>query len=74
MRVPHLLAVATIRGRRLFHSRAWDCVATIRGWLLFEGGHYSRAASIQRNMVVSNIFMVAVIISDAHNRFHGSST
>ena len=36
MRVPRLLAAATIRGRRLFRSRASDCAATIRGRRLFE--------------------------------------
>ena len=45
--VPRLLAATTIRGRRLFRSRTSDCVATI-----FEGGHYSRAASVQRNTVL----------------------
>ena len=34
--VPRLLAMATIWERRLFCSRASDCVATIRGWRLFE--------------------------------------
>ena len=38
MRVLHLLAVATIQERRFFHSRALDCVATIQGMPLFEGG------------------------------------
>ena len=33
-------------GWRVFHSRALDCVATIRGWPLFKGGHYSRVATI----------------------------
>ena len=42
VRVPRLLAEATIRGRRLFRSRASDCAATIRGRLLFEGGVYSK--------------------------------
>ena len=53
VRMPRMPATATIRGRRLFHSRALDCVATIRGRRLFEGGIYSRAASIRRNTVGS---------------------
>ena len=40
-------------GRCVFCSRALDCVATIQGWPLFAGGHYSRAASIWRNTVGS---------------------
>ena len=40
MRVPNLLVVATIRGWRLFHSRASNCVATIRGQRLFEERRY----------------------------------
>ena len=31
--------------------RVSDCAGTIRGRLLFEGGDYSRAGSIRRNMV-----------------------
>ena len=42
MHVPCLLAAATIRVQRLFRSRALDCVATIRGRRLFEGGVYSK--------------------------------
>ena len=38
--VPHFLAVATIRGWCLFHSRALDCVVTNWGWRLFEGSVY----------------------------------
>ena len=38
--VPHLLSVATIRGRRLFCSRASYCAATIRGRCLFEEIQY----------------------------------
>ena len=34
-------------GRCVFCSRALDCVATIRGWPLFEGGHYLRVATIR---------------------------
>ena len=58
--MPSVLAAATIWGRHLFYSRASDCaatisdystVATIRGWRLFEGGDYSRAATIRRNVV-----------------------
>ena len=40
VRVPNLLAVATIRGWRLLYSRASDCVATIRGQRLFEERRY----------------------------------
>ena len=38
-------AAATIQGRRLFRSEL------LVVWLLFEGGDYSRVASIQRNTV-----------------------
>ena len=34
--VLRLLPAAAVWGRRLFHSRASDCVATIRGWRLFK--------------------------------------
>ena len=37
-----LLAAATIRGQRLFRSRASGCVAIIWGRSLFEGGVYSK--------------------------------
>ena len=37
-----LLAVATIEGRHLFHSKASDCAATSWGRPLFEGGVYSK--------------------------------
>lgn len=42
--MPRLLAVATIRGWRLFHSRASDCAATIQGrqLLYFYGKNNSR--------------------------------
>ena len=40
--VPRLPTAATVQGRRLFHSRASVCVATIRGQPLFEGGVYSK--------------------------------
>ena len=40
VRVPHLLAGATIRGRRLFCSKASDCAATIRGQCVFEEIRY----------------------------------
>ena len=36
VRMPRLLATATISERRLFRSRALDYVATIEGWRLFE--------------------------------------
>ena len=45
VRVPRILAAATIRGRRLFCSE----LPIVR--LLFKGGDYSRVASIQRNTV-----------------------
>ena len=41
VRVPCLLAAATIWGQCLFRSRASDCAATIQGRPLFEGGVYS---------------------------------
>ena len=41
VRAPHILTVATIRGRHLFHSE----LQIVR--LLFEGSDYSRAATIQ---------------------------
>ena len=43
--MPHIVAMATIQGRRLFRSE----LLIVR--LLFEGGDYSRAASIRRSMV-----------------------
>ena len=43
--MPRLLAAATIRGRRLFRSRASDCAATNQGRPLFEGGVYSKKYS-----------------------------
>ena len=80
MRVPHLLAVATIRGRLLFRSRASDCMATIQGQLLFEGGDYSRAVSIQRNTVLHNPCMlcgypnseisVFLVVNISHYNYH----
>ena len=51
MCLPLLLAAATIQGRRLFRSRASDCVATIRGQPLFEGGIYSKKCSMQINFM-----------------------
>ena len=45
LHVRHLLPMATIRGQRLFRSRASDSAATIRGWWLIG------EASIQWNMV-----------------------
>ena len=44
--LPHIIAMANIRGWHLFHSEL------LIVWLLFEGGDYSRAASIQRNMAI----------------------
>ena len=38
MCVLHLLAAATIEEQRFLHSRALDCVPTIQGMPLFEGG------------------------------------
>ena len=46
VRVPHLLAATTIRGRRLFRLRDSDCAATIRRRRLFEGGVYSKKYGI----------------------------
>ena len=43
--VPYLLAA--IWGQHLFHSRASDCVPTIRGQWPFEGSDHSRAVTIQ---------------------------
>ena len=34
-------------GQRVFCSRALDHMATIQGWPLFKGGHYSRVATIR---------------------------
>ena len=48
--VPRLLAAATIRGQRLFHSRASDCAATIWGRRLFEGGIYSKKYGISKTI------------------------
>ena len=45
-RALRILAPATIRGRRLFHSELPNMP------LLFEGGDYSRVASNQRIMTV----------------------
>ena len=51
VRMPHLLAAATIRGWRLFRSRASDCAATIWGQWLFEGGVYSKKYSNYKCLV-----------------------
>ena len=40
VRVPRLLAAATIQGQHLFHSRASGCAATIWGQPLIKGGAY----------------------------------
>ena len=45
VRVPCILAVATVQELHLF------CSELLVPWLLFKGGNYSKAASIQRNTV-----------------------
>ena len=44
--MPHSLTAATLQGRHLFRSKALDCVATIQGGPLFEGGVYSKKYGI----------------------------
>ena len=48
--VPHLLAAATIRGRRSFRSKAYRIVR-----LLFEGSDYLRAVSIRGQRLLEEI-------------------
>ena len=45
VRVPHLVAGLLFKGGVYFVQELWIV------WLLFEGGHYSRVASIRRNTV-----------------------
>ena len=70
MCVPCLLAAATtIRGRRLFRSRALDCAATIRGRRL-----YSRMVSIQKNTVCHNTTKVRRVSADTGSSAANGST
>ena len=56
--MPHIIAAVAIQGRGLFHFRTWDCVATIWGWQLFEGGDYSRVVIIGGQRLLEEIILL----------------